>query len=173
MEFLFIALGFLTTGAVGWGVCALINRIFFRFARGEVELYGSLLFFFTILILQIVLTIAAITTKNNLTALVEGLPGVGFAYLLLRINSPLKPISVAFVIYALIYSVGLAIFGYWGILQYLMNSLKWSGFGFAAMTILWLVFGMKTISQNGPSHPEEVSISKDDSAKPSPNKWTE
>lgn len=147
------------------------NFFSFRERRGNITWFSAV--FLTILILQILLTTAAITTKNNLTALIEGLPGAGFAYLLLRINSPLKPISLAFVIYALVYSVGLAIFGYWGVLQYLMNLLMWSGFGFAALTILWLVFGMKTIPENGSSQAEEVSVNKEDSAKSSLNKWTE
>lgn len=173
MELLFIGLGFLMIGASGWGICAAINRIFFRFEKNGVELYGALLFFLTILILQIILTIIAITTKNNLTALVEGLPGVGFAYLLFRIKSPLKSISIAFVINALIYSVGLAIFGYWGVLNYLMNTLKWSGLGFAAMTILWLVFGMKSIPAFESAQSDGTSVDKDDRSNPSTKNWTE
>lgn len=166
-------LGLLAIGVVGWGICALVNQIFFRFAKGKVGLRGSLLFFLTILILQIVLTIAAITTKNDLTALVEGLPGVGCAYLLFRVKAPLKPISLVFVIYALIYSIGLAAIGHWGVLNYVMNTLKWSVIGFTAFTIIWLICNVTSILLSTPAQSDEPLIKQDDKAKPSSNKWTE
>ena len=76
MESLITVSGLLAFGIVGWGICALINRIFFRFEKSEVELYESLLFFLTILILQIALATVSMNPKTNFTALAAGLPGV-------------------------------------------------------------------------------------------------
>ena len=173
MELVFIGVGFFMLGASGWGICAAINRFFFRFEKSSVELQGALLFFLTILILQIGLAVLSLSPKINATVLAEGLPGVGFAYLFFRLKSPLKSISIAFVINALIYSVGLAIFGYWGVLNYLMNTLKWSVLGFAAMFSVWVIFGMKSLSTSQADRGELAKGDQDDRTKPVTRNWTE
>ena len=173
MELLFIGLGFLMSGASGWGICAAINRIFFRFEKNGTELYGALLFFLTILMLQIGLAIVSMNPKTNLAALANGLPGCAFAYFLFRVKAPLKPISIAFIINALIYSVGSTIFGYWGILNYLMTTLTWSGFGFAAVFVLWVAFGMKSIPAFESDRFDGIPVDKGDRTNPSIKNWTE